>query len=77
MCTKASEKDSMANGFKCRTEIQEDEKCDMFLVHVEEDVNVIGYLQELSLSAVMYTVSRLCPREKIVVLRILPSKNFV
>ena len=36
----------MVNGAKCIAEIQEDEKCDVFLVHVEEDV--IGYLQERS-----------------------------
>ena len=37
----------MVNGAKCIAEIQEDEKCDVFLVHVEEDV--IGYLQERSI----------------------------
>ena len=28
----------MVNCVKCRTEIQEDEKCDVLSVHVEEDV---------------------------------------
>ena len=36
----------MANGVKCRAETQEDERCDVALVHVEEDV--IGYFQERS-----------------------------
>ena len=36
----------MVNDIKCRTEIQEDEKCDALLFHVEGDG--IGYLQERS-----------------------------